>query len=134
DVGDPGGSQRAVAEALAEVMAAQVAVEDLRQPELVQDPEEQGEVIDAFVLEAKRWLGHADQITDAQLRGNRPSETMAVNVSIHLYYLSPVGLTRKLRPMSELVCLREPDVEVRRDETYHFAGVYCFGRGVFVGQ
>ena len=37
-------------------------------------------------------------------------------------------------PMAELVRLREPDVEVRADEVYHFAGVYCFGRGVFVGQ
>lgn len=37
-------------------------------------------------------------------------------------------------PMSELVTLRQPDVIVSSDETYHFAGVYCFGRGVFVGQ
>lgn len=37
-------------------------------------------------------------------------------------------------PMHELVRLREPDVQVLSDETYHFAGVYCFGQGVFVGQ
>lgn len=37
-------------------------------------------------------------------------------------------------PMSELVRLREPDVTVDTNEQYHFAGVYCFGRGVFVGQ
>lgn len=36
--------------------------------------------------------------------------------------------------MSELVSLRNPDVTVSADETYHFAGVYCFGKGVFVGQ
>ncbi|MGE0886745.1 MAG: restriction endonuclease subunit S [Blastocatellales bacterium] len=36
--------------------------------------------------------------------------------------------------MKELVRLREPDVAVQRDEVYHFAGVYCFGRGVFRGQ
>lgn len=36
--------------------------------------------------------------------------------------------------MEELVHLREPDVEVKADETYHFAGVYCFGEGVFAGQ
>lgn len=36
-------------------------------------------------------------------------------------------------PMSELVSLREQDVVVRQDETYNFAGVYCFGRGVFRG-
>jgi type I restriction enzyme S subunit len=37
-------------------------------------------------------------------------------------------------PMSELVRLREPDVTVDTSQQYHFAGVYCFGRGVFVGQ
>ena len=37
-------------------------------------------------------------------------------------------------PMRELVRLREPNVEVIPTASYHFAGVYCFGRGVFVGQ
>lgn len=37
----------------------------------------------------------------------------------------------KPTPMRELVKLRSPDVTVRADETYQFAGVYCFGRGVF---
>jgi len=36
--------------------------------------------------------------------------------------------------MRELVQLKEPDVVVSPDEMYHFAGVYCFGRGVFRGQ
>lgn len=36
--------------------------------------------------------------------------------------------------MSDLVTLREPDVTVSANDNYHFAGVYCFGRGVFVGQ
>ena len=35
--------------------------------------------------------------------------------------------------MSELVRLRPTDVTVSRDEVYHFAGVYSFGRGVFKG-
>jgi type I restriction enzyme S subunit len=37
-------------------------------------------------------------------------------------------------PMRELVRLRSPDVIVSPNETYQFAGVYCFGRGVFRGQ
>lgn len=37
-------------------------------------------------------------------------------------------------PMRELVRLRAPDVEVKTDGVYQFAGVYCFGRGVFRGQ
>ena len=39
-----------------------------------------------------------------------------------------------LVPLGELLTLREPDVEVAPDQEYHFAGVYCFGRGAFVGQ
>ena len=37
-------------------------------------------------------------------------------------------------PMRDLVRLREPDVVVRSEELYSFAGVYCFGGGVFKGQ
>ncbi|MBI3916551.1 MAG: restriction endonuclease subunit S [Betaproteobacteria bacterium] len=37
----------------------------------------------------------------------------------------------KPTPMRELVKLRPPDVTVHADETYQFAGVYSFGRGVF---
>lgn len=39
----------------------------------------------------------------------------------------------KPTPMRELVKLRPTDVAVRAVETYQFAGVYCFGRGVFKG-
>lgn len=34
-------------------------------------------------------------------------------------------------PMHELVTWRSPDVTVSRTESYPFAGVYCFGLGVF---
>ena len=37
-------------------------------------------------------------------------------------------------PLRDLVKLRSPDVSVRVDENYQFAGVYCFGRGVFKGN
>lgn len=36
--------------------------------------------------------------------------------------------------MSELLVKREPNVRVEATGSYHFAGVYCFGRGVFAGQ
>jgi type I restriction enzyme, S subunit len=36
--------------------------------------------------------------------------------------------------MRDLVKLRHLDVVVEPTSTYHFAGVYCFGRGVFSGQ
>lgn len=37
-------------------------------------------------------------------------------------------------PMGELVTWRKPHVPVIATDTYDFAGVYCFGRGVFRGQ
>lgn len=37
-------------------------------------------------------------------------------------------------PMREIVRPRPPDVAVRADENYDFAGVYSFGRGVFRAQ
>jgi type I restriction enzyme S subunit len=36
-------------------------------------------------------------------------------------------------PLGELVEWRQLDVDVEADAVYHFAGVYSFGRGVFVG-
>ena len=48
------------------------------------------------------------------------------------FHLSSASHT--LVPMKELVTLREPDVSVAHDKAYHFAGVYCFGKGVFRGS
>jgi type I restriction enzyme, S subunit len=39
-----------------------------------------------------------------------------------------------LTQMRDLVTLREPDIAVIPSDTYHFAGVYCFGKGVFSGE
>ena len=36
--------------------------------------------------------------------------------------------------MHELLVQRNHDVEVESKKTYHFAGVYCFGKGVFKGD
>ena len=36
--------------------------------------------------------------------------------------------------LSELLVMRKPDITVEATHSYHFAGVYCFGRGVFPGQ
>jgi len=40
----------------------------------------------------------------------------------------------KCTPLSMLVSWRRPDIDVQPSESYHFAGVYCFGRGVFKGE
>jgi type I restriction enzyme S subunit len=36
--------------------------------------------------------------------------------------------------LRELMTLRPPDIEVAPNNLYHFAGVYCFVRGLFAGQ
>ena len=38
-----------------------------------------------------------------------------------------------LVPVGDVARQRQPDVTVNPDESYDFAGVYCFGRGVFRG-
>lgn len=50
---------------------------------------------------------------------------------VRTYIFHPPGEQPKKRPMSELVCQRQPDVIVDGTVQYRFAGVYSFGRGVF---
>ncbi|MBX3276443.1 MAG: restriction endonuclease subunit S [Acidobacteria bacterium] len=76
------------------------------------------EELAAKIEEAKNLQQQAEADSDAVLR------------SIIFDALTPSVPT----PMKELVRLKEPDVFVQQGETYHFAGVYCFGRGVFSGQ
>jgi type I restriction enzyme S subunit len=37
-------------------------------------------------------------------------------------------------PLASFMRLRQPDVDVSPAGTYQFAGVYCFGKGLFVGE
>ncbi len=50
---------------------------------------------------------------------------------VRAYIFNPPGELMTKRPMSELVCQRQPDVTVDGTAIYRFAGVYSFGRGVF---
>lgn len=50
---------------------------------------------------------------------------------VRAYIFHPPGEQPTKRPMSELVCQRQPDVTVDGAVRYRFAGVYSFGRGVF---
>lgn len=77
------------------------------------------EILAAKIDEAKRLRTEADEGIEALCRSVLHSDPAS-------------GIT--LMPMSELVTQRDPDVTVQSEGTYHFAGVYCFGRGVFVGQ
>src|SRR5262249_29507462 len=49
DIGDPGGDEPAGGEPLVEGMRREVSVEDLRELELAEEAQEQGDVIDTFV-------------------------------------------------------------------------------------
>ncbi len=83
------------------------------------------------LAEQRRIVAHiealAAKIVDARsLRQQAAEEAEALLRSILTH-----DEQAKLTPMRELVKMRPPDVTVRADESYQFAGVYCFGRGVF---
>jgi type I restriction enzyme S subunit len=74
-----------------------------------------------------RIEGLAMQIQEAQaLRRETIEEAKALLRSILAH-----DHQTKLTPLRELLRLRSPDVSVRVDALYEFAGVYSFGRGVF---
>ena len=72
------------------------------------------EELAAQIQEARTLRQHAAEEAEALLRSILTHDEQA-----------------KATPMRELVKLRTPDVTVHADKTYQFAGVYCFGRGVF---
>jgi type I restriction enzyme S subunit len=69
----------------------------------------------------------AAQINDAlELRGQAVEAAEAL-----LRGILSGDKSAKATAMKDLVKLRSPDIVVSSDETYQFAGVYSFGRGVF---
>lgn len=66
-----------------------------------------------------------------RLRGKVAAEMDALCQAI---IVNPFDGAVTLTAMRHLVKQREPDVVVEPTSTYHFAGVYCFGGGVFPGQ
>lgn len=52
----------------------------------------------------------------------------------HAILVNPFDSVTTRTAMRNLVKHREPDVLVEPTSNYHFAGVYCFGGGVFPGQ
>lgn len=73
----------------------------------------------------------ATKINEARrLRREVESESLALCRSM---IFSGSSDHSKQTPMREFVKLREPDVAVQPETTYRFAGVYCFGGGVFKG-
>jgi type I restriction enzyme S subunit len=72
----------------------------------------------------------AAKVEEAQ-RLRRMAEAESQSVLRSMLFNAPRS---ELTPLRELLELREPDVRVDSTSTYQFAGVYSFGRGVFVGD
>jgi hypothetical protein len=68
--GEPSGGQRPVVESLVEVVGPKVAAEDLREAQTLDDAEEKGNVVNAFVLQSKRWGNHAGHDTHRSASDN----------------------------------------------------------------
>lgn len=85
------------------------------------------------LAEQQRIVAHLDAIEQRlnrvqKLREESEKEVMGlVRLSLNDRYCGDVRMV----PMSRLVRWRKPDTEVHDAESYTFAGVYSFGRGVF---
>ncbi|GAA5497477.1 hypothetical protein Rhal01_03673 [Rubritalea halochordaticola] len=83
--------------------------------------------------EQQRIVAHLDAIEERlnrikKLREESEKESAAlVRSALHDEHCEDIEYV----PMSELVEWRSPDTEVVESESYTFAGVYSFGRGVF---
>lgn len=87
------------------------------------------------VPEQQRIVARADEIAAKiqEARGLRRQIDDAADAICRSIVVDP-GRRTAPTPLRELLYRREPDVEVDPSETYHFAGVYSFGRGVFRGD
>jgi type I restriction enzyme, S subunit len=84
------------------------------------------------VEEQRRIVGRIEELAGkiAEARGLRERsirecDNLSRSILFHCKSQS------KVTPMSDLVDLRKLDVSVSPEQTYHFAGVYSFGRGLF---
>lgn len=84
-----------------------------------------------LLIEQRRIVARIEELS-AQIQEARTLSQQVVEEAEALCR-SIITHDQDARPtaMRELVRLRPPDVTVRADETYQFAGVYSFGRGVF---
>ena len=69
DKGDPGSGEEAVGDSLVEVVRAEMALEEFRQAHLLDNAKEEGDVIDAFVLQGQEGVCHEAHGTRAASRG-----------------------------------------------------------------
>jgi hypothetical protein len=98
------------------------AGEEVELPNLPSPLDERRRIVARLELLARK----IDQVSDLQRDTSRDCDLL-----LHSILRSDNDVTAT--PMRELVQLRRPDVEVQSNDTYQFAGVMSFGRGVFRG-
>jgi hypothetical protein len=86
DKGDPGSGEEAVGDPFVEVVIAEVAVEESRQAHLLDHAKEEGDVIDAFVLQGQECVCHEAQGTPAARRGQKNRQTLNEYRYTHILY------------------------------------------------
>lgn len=86
------------------------------------------------VEEQQRIVAHVDAIAERISEVQKLRLNVVQEIEDLCRCLLFSGAEDKLVPMHELVSLRMPDVVVAPNESYSFAGVYSFGRGVFKSQ
>lgn len=86
--------------------------------------------------EQRRTIASIEQLASKVTEVNRLQKEVAAQMDAlcRALIISPPDGVSAPTDMNELLMLREPEVKVEATHSYHFAGVYCFGRGVFPGQ
>lgn len=85
------------------------------------------------LAEQQRIVARMDAIESRLTRAQKLREESALESLALIRSLMDAGHCTGVKtvPMHELVTWRSPDVAVSQSESYTFAGVYSFGRGVF---
>jgi type I restriction enzyme S subunit len=86
------------------------------------------------LAEQQRIVGRIEELSAKVKKARVLQQEVAEGAQTLLRSLLVGDGARVLTPMRELVRLRQPDVMVQPNEEYQFAGVYSFGRGVFMSQ
>ena len=86
------------------------------------------------IEEQRRLMGHIERLSTKIDEASVLRRQALEDVETLCRAIISSDKEAKSTPMCDLVRLRQPDVVVHPEEAYQFAGVYCFGRGVFRGQ
>jgi len=88
------------------------------------------------IHEQRRIVARIEELAGKIEEGKTLKQQLVLQVQAlcRSFVLSPSDGPATLVPLRQLLRMREPNVAVDPMESYHFAGVYCFGRGVFSGR